>query len=272
MNATLARNTSAMALPLDVRLMQQATGVLVFALVCMVVGAALWWGLRHSAFALAGITVQGDTAHNNAVTLRANVAPRLTGNYFTVDLAQTRRVFESVPWVRRAVVRREFPNRLRVQLQEHQVAAYWGQEGDARLLNSFGEVFEANTGELDNEDLPRLAGPDADSRSVLAMYRTLAPLVAKLDSPLEQLELSTRGSWHALLENGASIELGSGTAADITQRLERLTGTVNQIASRLGRRVGQDLESADLRHTDGYALRLRGIGTVAHTTTATNKP
>jgi len=54
------------------------------------------------------------------------------------------------------VVRRDFPNRLRVELEEHQAVAYWGAEGDSRLLNSFGEVFDANVVEVEQEGLPRL--------------------------------------------------------------------------------------------------------------------
>ena len=111
-----------------------------------------------------GITVRGEVSHNSAATLRANVTPRLTGNFFTVDLGATRAAFEAVPWVRQAVVRREVPNRLKVILQEHQAVAYWVAEGDSRLLNSFGEVFEANPGEVEHELLPRLVGPAGQDR------------------------------------------------------------------------------------------------------------
>jgi len=44
-----------------------------------------------------------------------------------------------------AVVRRQFPNRLSVVLQEHQAVAYWGAERESLLINSYGEVFEANS-------------------------------------------------------------------------------------------------------------------------------
>ena len=124
------------------------------------------WVLRHPLFAISGITVQGDVVHNNALTLRANVAPRLAGNFFTTNLAAARQAFEGVPWVRTAIVRREFPNRLRVQLQEHQAVAFWGTDSESRLLNSFGEVFEANAGDLEQEALPRLTGPEQQSHQV----------------------------------------------------------------------------------------------------------
>ena len=94
--------------------------------------------MRQPMFLLGAIRIQGELTHNNAATLRANVAPRLEGNFLTVDLQAARAVFETVPWVRRAVVRREFPNRLKVVLYEHKAVALWGTEADgfaARVEN-----------------------------------------------------------------------------------------------------------------------------------------
>ncbi|RYY50702.1 MAG: FtsQ-type POTRA domain-containing protein, partial [Comamonadaceae bacterium] len=147
MNATVQQ-------PFDVRLMNATASVLFTALALLLVTALCWWAVRHPLFSLGAITVQGEVAHNSAATLRANVAPQLRGNFFTVDLAATRRAFESVPWVRQATVRREFPNRLRVALQEHHPVAQWGEEGGSRLVNSYGELFEANAADAEVEGLP----------------------------------------------------------------------------------------------------------------------
>ena len=250
------------AIPLDIRLMNMTASALFVVFVMALLGAVLASVLRHPFFAIRGITVLGDVAHNNVVTLRANVAPRLTGTFFTLDLARARSAFEAVPWVRRALVRREFPNRLRVQLQEHQAVAYWGADGDSTLLNSFGEVFEANVGDVEQDGLPRLNGPDGQGVVVLAMYQTLQPVFEATDLPLEQLDLTGQGSWRARLDTGATLELGRGTVAEITQRAQRWLKTVTQVAGRYGR-TPQAVESADLRHPDGYAIRLRGVTTLA---------
>lgn len=247
--------------PFDVKLMNVAATAMFMAFGVMVLGAGLWWALRNPVFALAGITVTGDTVHNSAATLRANVAPRLSGSFFTTSLADTRAAFQDVPWVRQAVVRREFPNRLRVVLQEHQAAAYWGDEGDSTLVNSFGEVFEANTGDVEQDALPRLRGPREQAAQVLGMYQAVAPLLDGIDLTLSELVLTGRGSWQATLDSGATIELGRGVPADVVPRVHRLVHTLTQVASKYGRRVDA-LESADLRHGDGYALRLRGVTTV----------
>lgn len=254
--------TSAVATPLDVKLMNTTAAVLFLAFAGLATVAAARWVSRLPVFDLQGISVTGDMNHNNPLTLRANVAPGLSGTFFTVDLKRVRSAFEAVPWVRRAVVRREFPNRLRVNLQEHQAVAYWGADAESRLINSYGEVFEANVGEVDQESLPRLHGPEGQSAEVLAMYRTLAPQFDAMDMPLEQLELTGRGSWRARLDIGTSLELGRGAIPEVDARVQRFLKTLTQVTSRYARPL-QAVESADLRHENGYAIRLRGVSTLA---------
>ncbi|MDB5860027.1 MAG: Cell division protein FtsQ [Ramlibacter sp.] len=246
--------------PMDVKLMN-LTATVLFAACGLLLAAALgWWALRHPVFAIGGITVLGDTTHNNVATLRANVAPRLAGNFFTVDLQKAREAFEAVPWVRQAVVKRQFPNRLRVQLEEHEPEAFWGADTESHLVNNHGEVFEANPGDVEQDGLPRLAGPVGTSAQVLAMYQGLKPLFEPLDLGIEQLALSGRGGWTLHLDSGAVVELGRGTPEEVLVRSQRFVRTLTQVTSKYNRRP-EALVTADLRHADGYAVKLRGVVT-----------
>ena len=249
-------------LPIDIKLMNAVATGLFATLLLMLLGATLAWAVRLPVFAIRGVSVVGDVSHYNALTLKSNVMPHLKGTFFTLDVIAARKVFETMPWVRQAVVRRDFPNRLKVHLQEHQAVAYWGTEGDSRLVNSFGEVFEANLGELERDDLPRLSGPEGQSAQVLAMHRTLQPLLMPMDLTLDQLDLTARGGWRAQLDTGTTLELGSGSTAELVARIVRFVSTVTQATSRYSRSVGQ-LASVDLRHSDGYAMRLTGVRTVS---------
>ena len=245
------------ALPPDVRLMNTVSVFLGVVFGAMLLALGMAWLVRQPAFNLSAIRVGGDLTHNNAVTLRANVAPKLVGNFLTVDLDSARAAFESVPWVRRAVVQREFPNRLKVVLLEHKAVAYWGPEEDSRLVNNYGEVFEANPGDVENEELPWLIGPKGQAPQVLQAYHEMLPLFEEMDAVLEQLQLNDLGSWRAQLDSGAVIELGHGSRAEVQARARRFVDTVTQVSSRFGR----DVESADLRYVSGYALKLRGVTT-----------
>lgn len=254
---------AAMPLPLDVRLMNVTASLLISALVLTCLGLGLWWVLRQPFFAITQISVRGDTQHHTAASLSAGVATRLQGNFFTLDLDQARVAFEAVPWVRRAQVRREFPDRLEVVLQEHEPVARWGSagdEGELRLLNRQGEVFEVGEAEEEGLSLPLLAGPDGQAGEVLARWRALQPLAQRLGSPIERLELQLRGQWHMELASGMRIELGQGSAAELSQRLQQLADSAAEVAARHGRTLA-DIEAADLRHVDGFALRLRGVST-----------
>jgi cell division protein FtsQ len=247
-------------MPLDVRLMNITATVLFVACGLLLAGALGWWAVRNPMFAIRGIVVQGDTAHNSAATLRANVLPRLRGNFFTVDLQKTREAFEAVPWVRRAVVKRQFPNKLRVQLQENEAEAFWGADSESRLVNTYGEVFEANPGDVEQDEMPRLVGPEGSAAQVLAMYHGLKPMLEQLDLGIEQVALSGRGGWTLTLDSGATVELGRGATEEVLARSQRFAATLTQVTAKYGRRP-EALVTADLRHTDGYAVKLRGVTT-----------
>ena len=249
----------AAALPADVRLMN-GTASLLYALLALAASAvALHWAVRLPAFALRGVSVQGEVTRNSVSTIRSNALPRLEGTFFTLDLKQAQQAFESVPWVRHAVLRRVWPSRLTVKLEEHRPVALWGEGEDTRkLVNHLGEVFEANLGDVEDDDLPTLQGPDGSAPQALALYGRLKTVFGKLDQTIDVLALSGRGSWRAELADGATVELGRGSEDEVAARAERFAATLTQVTSRYQRRP---IEYADLRHHDGYALRLRGVST-----------
>jgi len=252
-------STPALALPPDVRLMQATANALYLLLGLALCATALWWVARLPVFALRAIQVDGEVLRNSESTIRANAAHRLTGSFLTLDLQKSRAAFESVPWVRHAVVQKVWPMRLSVQLEEHRPVALWAMaDGNDRLVNSFGEVFEANVGDVEDDGLPRLAGPDGSAPQMLAMQRRLQPVLAPLGAgDLAQLTMSARGSWRVELDKGAALELGRGSEDEVLARTDNFVHTMPRVVAQYQR----PLESADLRHADGFAVRLKGVVT-----------
>ena len=248
-------------LPTDVRLMRMATAWLVVVFVVLALAGLAGWLLRHPTFEVQVITVQGEVDRNNAFTFRTQVLPKLKGNFFSIDLEQTRQAFEAVPWVRMAIVHRDFPNRLRAVLLEHHPIAIWGEEGANTMVNEQGQVFEASLEDSDAERLPRMKGPERGSLEVARMYLALNPRFKESDMTIEMIELTPRGSWRVETNNGAWIELGQGTATELTQKLTVFLATLSQVTASY-QRTPTALISADLRHKNGYALHLQGVTTV----------
>lgn len=256
------------ALPPDVRLMNAVSALLVAALVATAAWAALRWVVRLPVFNLRAIQVEGDVSRNSVASLRANALPRLQGSFLSMNLQSGRAAFEAVPWVRHAQLQRVWPMRLKVSLEEHRAAAYWEARVDGAdaaseaaaeraLVNSFGEVFQANLGDVEDETLPLLAGPAGTAATMLQMWRALSPAAEKLGESIERLDLSGRGSWRATLGGGAVIELGRGGLADVVDRFGRFAHSITQVTAT----YRSPLLSADLRHADGYAVKLRGVTT-----------
>ena len=260
----MATVTAATPPPADIRLMNVTAIVFAAFGVIALVAVALLWIAKQPVFAVRGIKIEGDMAHNSVLTIRANAMPQLAGNFFTMDLGVARRAFEAVPWVRQAVVRRVWPNRLSVQLEEHRAVALWvnaasGDDAPDKLVNSFGEVFEANLGDVEDDALPTLRGPEGSSVVMLALFRRLQPVFGAMDAHIETLVLSGRGSWRAELDTGAEIELGRGSDDEVIARTQSFIATLPQVTGHFQRA----LQTADLRHHDGYAVRLKGISTTA---------
>jgi len=248
-------------IPLDIKLMSVVTHALVAVFAALCLGALGLWAVRHPVWSVRAIVVQGEVEHQNAVTFRGQLASQMkssvAGSFLTLDLVQVQRLFEAAPWVRRALVQREFPNRLRVTIEEHQAVAWWGQSGSGQLVNQLGEVFDASPD--DGDDLPELAGPTLQSQQVWALFQTLQAEFTRLGMSVQRLELNERGSWSANLDSGAVIQIGRGTPDELLARTRRFTATLSQLTER----YPSALQSVDLRYPNGYALRMRGVTTVA---------
>ncbi|MBX6317601.1 cell division protein FtsQ/DivIB [Pigmentiphaga sp.] len=224
----------------------------------MVLGAcALVWLAQRPVFALQAIWIEaedGTLQHVTPASVHATISGRLMGNFFTADLEQVRQVFETVPWVRQASVRRQWPHSLVVTIQEHQTLGIWNEN---RLLNTYGESFTANLGEAeDDRELPVFGGPDGSEKLVAQRYAELLRWFAPVKLEPRRVVLTPRYAWQVQLSNGAVIDLGrepttapGGETASLEARVQRFVQAIPVIEARIGR-----VEHADLRYPNGFAV------------------
>ncbi|GJI95360.1 cell division protein FtsQ [Duganella caerulea] len=234
-----------------------ASGIFVLTLLACI-AAGVWWVAQRPMFTLRTIRIetigQDELKHVNHLTLRSNALGRIKGNFFTTNLDAVRQAFESVPWVRRATVRREWPDQLIVALEEHEALGTWGEDG--KLLSTKGDVFTANLAEAEEDHtLPEFDGPDGSEKEVLSRYDELRAWFAPLKLVPESLSLSGRYAWTVKLNNGMSVALGrEQTSTTLKERVDRLMGIYPQLVEHL-----QNIETIDMRYQNGLALSAAGL-------------
>jgi len=231
------------------RLMNAAANVL-YALAVFLVLYAGGAKLVHSpAFALRYIHIEGELEHVTRGQIVDALQGRVSGTFFTADVEAIRSMFQAIPWVRRAEVRRQWPDRLDVRLDEQAALARWGQESEGRLVNAHGEVF---AGRID-ADLPLFAGPAGSEQEVVRRYALFRELLAPLALEPRTVALSQRLSWQLRLSNGLTLQLGRDSDKD--PLLERLSRFVEVYPSAIGH-LPRRLDYVDLRYPNGFALRV----------------
>lgn len=242
----------------DIKAMN-ATSSALFGLVALALFASsLWWLAQRPMFTLKVIRVEGsgiELRHVNPLTVRGTALPRIKGNFFTANLETVRTAFETVPWVRRAMVRREWPNQLIVTLEEHMPLGTWGDDG--RLISVKGDVFTVNLDEAEEDgELPEFGGPEGSEKEVVARFQEMHQWFAPISLTPESVHLSERYAWMVKLDNGMAVELGrEQTRTTLRERVERLVGVYPQLVARLQNRI----ESVDMRYPNGLALRVSGM-------------
>jgi cell division protein FtsQ len=215
-------------------------------------------GMAALAFALAAavllvrspwfVLTRVELAHAPHKTTRAEIEAatrgRIGGNFFAVAPAEVRAALEQLPWVRRASVRRVWPDRLEIELEEHVALARWGEHA---LVNTYGERF-AGTSEA---RLPVFSGPAGAEREIALRYARFSGLVAPLGAGLERVVLTPRYAWQLRLSSGLHIMLGRD--GDVAEA--RLRKFVELYPATLGSTAGKH-GHVDLRYPNGFALRV----------------
>lgn len=209
-----------------------------------VLAAYLLWSLaaRLPLFDLSEVRVSNQLTRVTRGEIESVVRRELRGNFLTVDLAAAAVAFQKLTWVRKADVRRQWPGRLEVTIQEHSALARWGNNA---LVNTHGEVFAGRQA----GDLPLFAGPEGTAREITIQYRYFMSSLAGIGAAPVQVRVSPRRAWQVKLDNGMTLELGR---EQVEARLARFVGAYDRTIARLGRRV----EHVDLRYANGFAVRL----------------
>lgn len=215
-------------------------------LVLVLLGAAwlIGSGIQVADRPVTELAIEGPFQYTSAVEIRAALVPHLKpAQLFDAALPVLKQSVEDLPWVARARIEREWPDRLRVRVWEREPVARWGSEA---LIDATAEVFSPRPSEVP-PGLPQLDGPASQQQAVLERYQHLQRGLSGSPLSLRGLALDLRGEWIARLAPGLIVRLGRQPPE---AHLPILLGPV---ARAIGARLNE-VEAVDLRYTNGFAV------------------
>lgn len=208
-------------------------------------------------FPLKEVKVDGTLHHVTRDQVKLIVDRHLRGNFFTLDLVQARNAFQKLPWVRNVSVRRRWPDKLEVTVEEHKELARWG---NIALVNSYGELFHAAS----DSELPVFYGPGDGVREVAEKYGSYSALLAPTGMKIMQLALSPRRAWEIGTDSGMTIAVGRD---QMEARLKKFATAYVKTLGSLNVKVAY----ADLRYPNGFAVRRPAKAAAKPVVPASNK-
>ena len=165
-----------------------------------------------------------------------------TINFLTADLSDVEVVLESLPWVYQVNIRRIWPDKLVIDLEEQQAVAVWN---NTQLINRYGAIFEPLT--IEDDSLPRLSGPDDQLESLLTTFAELQTYFESAELQLHEFHLSERRSVELKLTNGIVLAVGR---KDLETRINRFIDVYPALVSD----NPAPIEKVDLRYDTGMAV------------------
>jgi len=193
------------------------------------------------------VTVDGVLKYLSSHCLQEAIITRLDGGILTQDLAELQTAVEAIPWVRSAILRRRWPDRLELTVVERIALARWGE---AALIDADGVIFRPKMDDLPR-GLPRLSGRDQDVLALVQRLVDWAPRLRALGLDIETLTRDARGAWTLCLSAGFSLALGK---EQVRERFSRFIRVYPRLAA-----TGMPL-LIDMRYSNGLAIRWAEAG------------
>ena len=197
------------------------------------------------------VDLQGLDVQSVSTVLRQSSEGLHGGAWLSMKPAVLQAQLGSVPWVRRAVVRRVWPNRVLIVIEQHQPIA---RLNDAGYLNQQGEAFSAPSEgrEAVLAGLPLVLGDKGAAGLLSTRLRDLNTWIAPLQLQVRGLELSSRRAWSAILSNDLRVDMGRDDLKESPQ--VRVTRWVSTWGVSKNEAKMQEPKHIDLRHMGGYAV------------------
>jgi len=195
-----------------------------------------------------------DVQHVKPEELKKLVVRELNGTALTTDLDAIYTSIVSHPWIKDATVRRIWPNKILINLSEHNIIGIWS---DGRFVTQAGELIEFDKlqSKLINKEknclLLNLDGPNETVTTVLKKARMISEKASHVGLQTTGVQLTSQYDWKVFFSNGMKMELGGeNLETPLEKRLDNFFDSVLWVR----KKIKNDLISVDLRYAHGFAF------------------
>ena len=162
--------------------------------VVLLFGVAVLAVFSSSLFAVETVDVQGATytQYYDAEQLQAIIDDLRGQPVLLVDTLEAERKLESIPWIERAFVKTDFPNRVFIDVRERRpLATFQGSDGRYRVIDRDGRVVSVLDGRPTDYMLLTGPAPDVDAGELAgAPFAAAAQMVSALPSEIRSLAVT----------------------------------------------------------------------------------
>ncbi len=192
-------------------------------------------------FPLQVVEVKGEFSHLDRSHLEQVVAGVMRGGFFAVDIQQIQQAVQTLPWVYRVSIRRRWPDKLVMQVEEQIQLANWTEDA---LVNLQGEIFRP-----DNKD-PKISlvlfGADEEANEVVDLYREVSEQTIEQGFTMTRFGKDLHRDWVVEFDNGLKITMGRDHASEKLQRFFALLPAIST--------AGKQAQIVDLRYEQGFSI------------------
>jgi cell division protein FtsQ len=206
--------------------------------------------LRDDAANAAGFRIQSASVTGRKqipereVLAIAGVSARSSLLFFDVEAARNK--LKGNPWIAEAEVRKLYPGRLHIAIEEREAFALWQKDGKIAVVATDGATLAPFANERRFAALPLVVGPGANAKAkdfLAALARHPA-----IGQQVRAAILIAERRWNLRLKNGTDVRLPETEVERALDTLARLDAE-KQLLSR-------DVMAIDLRLPDRVSVRL----------------
>lgn len=194
-------------------------------------------------FPIRSVEVSGNHSHVSKLNLYDVMMLELSEGFFGLSVAKLREDICYLPWVKDAMVRRVWPDKLAIEVIEHEPLAVWN---DRAIVTMNGALIMPDDVSLVSS-LPKFYGPETKEQQLVQEWRKMQAVLDQIDLKITQIELAQRGAWQLTLGENLKVKLGT---QEIHSRLDRFIRAYDTVLGNQSEKV----DYVDLRYTSGLAV------------------